>query len=360
MHKDPNIAGTIAGIQQNCHISDALYAGNYSLCVFLLKMREYYRWEKQLPQSETLAREQVGQWMTEREQLWDQLEEEAYAPVRLGEQEWQPFAAADINDTLVPQGLVYSSGIGVFGKPLFFLGRLAEQRQLPGATVYISDEELARDLVAPPAMALDGNIFIRRQSLRRFLWEKVEEWLWKKNPATPMGRVLAHATADLGPDPGALDTQTQELLLDRLTDMETNSLILHEQGEIAAGAELGPDWEGLLAQLDSARAEFIMRALRDLVADCLVTLPRLLQEPGPALHFWFANFSGMRRALWPELLAAYEQAQGHGDYRPLSREVARGAGHWQQEAQGLMGQYRRDKGRALAHLETLCASHNIS
>ena len=33
-------------VQLNCHISDARHAGNYTLCIYLLKMREFYRWEK--------------------------------------------------------------------------------------------------------------------------------------------------------------------------------------------------------------------------------------------------------------------------------------------------------------------------
>jgi len=34
-----------ATVQRNCHISDARHAGQHSLCIFLLKMREYYRRE---------------------------------------------------------------------------------------------------------------------------------------------------------------------------------------------------------------------------------------------------------------------------------------------------------------------------
>ena len=30
-------------VQHNCHISDARYAGHNALCIFLLKMREYFR-----------------------------------------------------------------------------------------------------------------------------------------------------------------------------------------------------------------------------------------------------------------------------------------------------------------------------
>lgn len=359
----PISAGTIAGVQHNCHISDAQYAGNYSLCVFLLKMREYYRWEQGLPQTATLAREQVGQWMTEREQLWEQLEDEDYQPLHIDGRHFDPFATTDINEALIPRGFVYSSGHGVFGKPHFMLARLRETRSDHGATVHICDQEVARDLVAPPAMSRDGEIFVRRQSLRRFLWEKIEEWQWKKNPHTPMGRVLSLLSGNPAPAKlnEALAATAQEALLDALTDQETDTLVLHEQGEILAGQTLGEDWQALLGRLDNPKGEFIMRAIRDLLADCLLTLPRLLDEGRTvALHFWFANFSGMRKALWPELQGCYDDCIKTGDFQALARLVADGRERWRQEAMQLLGLYRRGTPEALAHLETLSRCHNIS
>ena len=51
------------------------------------------------------------------------------------------------------------------------------------------------------------------------------------------------------------------------------------------------------------------RAARDHLADCLVTLPVLLErEAAASLHFWFANLDGMRQALFP-----------HGDRRLCAR-----------------------------------------
>jgi hypothetical protein len=43
-----NLGQVVATVQKNCHISDAQYAGDYTLCIFLLKMREFYRWENQI------------------------------------------------------------------------------------------------------------------------------------------------------------------------------------------------------------------------------------------------------------------------------------------------------------------------
>ncbi len=50
----------IATVRRNCHISDAQHAGDLSLCTFLLKMRELYRWERGWPLSRELPRAEVG------------------------------------------------------------------------------------------------------------------------------------------------------------------------------------------------------------------------------------------------------------------------------------------------------------
>ncbi|MCW8910927.1 MAG: hypothetical protein OQK76_09965, partial [Gammaproteobacteria bacterium] len=70
-------------VQTNCHISDAQYAGNYTLCIYLLKMREFYRWESQQAFGISIPRDEVGQWLTEREQLWDRVEDNDYAPLTI-------------------------------------------------------------------------------------------------------------------------------------------------------------------------------------------------------------------------------------------------------------------------------------
>ena len=76
------------------------------------------------------------------------------------------------------------------------------------------------------------------------------------------------------------------------------------------------------------RPELYARAVRDNLADCLVTLPTLLaRDAQPSLHFYFANFEGMRKKLFPLLVRAY-QAWVAGDIAPLKQAVARGQEHW--------------------------------
>lgn len=107
-----------SAIQHNCHIADARFASDYTLCVYLLKMREYYRWEKSLPYGANIASEHVGEWLTEREDFWGTLEDEDFQPVVINGQEFDAFDADAINDALRADQLVYSAGYGNKSKPL--------------------------------------------------------------------------------------------------------------------------------------------------------------------------------------------------------------------------------------------------
>jgi len=154
-------------VQHNCHISDARHAGNYTLCVYLLKMREFYRWEQRYAFSEKLSTDAIGNWLSRREALWDTLEDEDYHPLSIAAAEHDPFDSAAINQQLLAQNLVYSAGYGVKDKPHFFLAELEKKQQVNDYTIYISGKELARDLTSPPAMSQHKTIYIRRESFKR-------------------------------------------------------------------------------------------------------------------------------------------------------------------------------------------------
>ena len=61
-----NLGHLVNTVQKNCHISDARHAGDFTLCIFLLKMREFYRWEQGLPFGAALGRGEVGDWLAGR------------------------------------------------------------------------------------------------------------------------------------------------------------------------------------------------------------------------------------------------------------------------------------------------------
>jgi hypothetical protein len=316
MHHE--LAQALAIIRTNCHISDALHATDYTLCVYLLKMREYYRWEHGIPFNASIPQKALSGWLTGREALWSRLEGKPFASIPLSSRLHAPFDAEPINAVLNRMGYVYSSGLGRNLKPHFFLGVLEQRREHAGYTVYVSGKEYARDLTAPPAMSLGSTIFIRRESLRRMLWEKIEEWRWNR-PVNAMQRAIECYD---------FDTEPWEAL-EQMTECEVRSLLLHEVGEILAGKKLGTAWETALSTLPRSKAELLMRAVRDHLADTLSTLPGLLDEAeAPSLHFYFANLTSLRRMLFPSLVAAYDQWTQTGELGPLRERVTAGRRHW--------------------------------
>ena len=330
-------------VQHNCHIADALYAGDYTLCIYLLKMREFYRWESGLPYNSTLENSSVGEWLREREQLWDSLENTQFESIIIDNKAYDPFDTSEINTALQDYDLVYSGGLGLKTKPHFFLGKLHHRQDVDDYTVYISSNEYARDLTAPPAMALGQTIFIRRESLKRMLWEKLEEWRWNR-PANAMARAIALYDFNSNVDTA----------LDAMTENELNSALLHEIGEIEAGKILGDEWEQLLVELPHSKAEIMLRALRDHLADALSTLPTLLeQEQEASLHFYFANLNSMRKHMYPSLLSAYEQWHENGQLKPLTSQVQQGRDHWQSLAENALELYRQRGAEAREAIESL-------
>jgi len=338
-----NLGQLVNTVQKNCHISDARHAGDFTLCIFLLKMREFFRWENDIPFSCTLTKEEVGAWLQEREGLWSDIESDAFESLPLEGRRLDPFDAEGINRELIPRGYVYSGGYGRFSKPHFFLGSLLKKEKRAGYTIYISACEYARDLEAPPAMLQGKTIFVRQESVRRYLWEKFEEWNWnRKNEAMERALECYEFNVD------------KNSALERMTENETEAMILHELGEGLAGEKLGEAWHKMLSDIGRSKAEIMIRAVRDILADCLSTLPALMAANNNAsLHFYFANFSGMRKHLFPEAITAYKQWVVDQNMDGLRQLVLHGQRHWLDTARTLLSLYHKKGTDAGVDIEAL-------
>jgi hypothetical protein len=322
----PGLGGLIEAVQKNCHITDARHARDMTLCTYLLEMREFFRWEHGLPFGLPPPRAEISLWIAEREGLWEELYEEAYTELRLGDERFDAFDAEALNRLLLPAGLAYGAGIGRFGKPHFFLARLDRVEHHDGLTVLVCDCEYARDLSALPAALQGSTVIVRREALRQWLGEKAEAWDLKQGEGALSLALKAYRYES---DPAGA--------LERMAYAESESLILHERGEHQAGTRLGPDWEAMIAGFSHRRPEILARAVRDNWADCLTTLPTLVEQDATAsLHFWHANFDGMRRALFPSLAGALANWQTGGDPAPILEAAARGREHWSAVARSLM------------------------
>ncbi len=347
--RQPEIRRLIDTVQHNCHISDARYAGNYTLCVYLLKMREFYRWEKAHSFGAELSSDDIGQWLTQREALWESLEQEDYAPIAVSEQQFDPFESDAINAELLQQGLVYSGGIGVKSKPHFFIGELEREQRINGYHILVSAREFARDLTSPPAMSQGNTIFMRRESFKRMIWERTEEWRWNK-PDNAMARAIACYDFD----------SDVEAALNAMTDNELEAAVLHEIGEIRAGETL-PGWSDMMQEITFTQAEIMARACRDHLADVLSTLPALLEQNNAAsIHFYFANLTSMRKLIFPMLEQAYQRWLQTGDTDAIQRAVEQGQQHWQNLTREMLALADNSDSKSLSSdIETLVKQNTL-
>ena len=97
----------------------------------------------------------------------------------------------------------------------------------------------------------------------------------------------------------------------------------------------------MLASLPHSKAEIMVRAVRDHLADALSTLPGLLADMNTAsLHFYMANMTNMRKDLAPGLVAAYEIWALSGDTQNLEQLAAESAAHWQGLAEKMLELFR--------------------
>jgi len=304
---DTELDSLIQAVEYNCAISDARYARDYSLCVYLLRMRECYRWRHKLPLTLELRTDQVGDWVSETESYWDEVEEKDYQNLQIGSQDYDPFNHQEINRRLVRHGYVYSAGLGRFGQPHFTLSTLIEQSTdplniNPALEIYHCGDILASDILFTPAMAQGNTIFVQQQGIERYLWDLYDDWCLHRKPG-PMSRLVEHY--------GLQRDKSLDKVLKAAADEIAPTVLAHEHGEIAAGKILGPSYSELTLDVAGTRPEAYLRAVRDLLADTLVTWPAIVNDQAVhLLDFWLAGLNGIRLSLMEQCASYNELVDG--------------------------------------------------
>lgn len=317
-------------VQANCDRVDSENAQTFGLCIYLLRMWDYYRWWHGLHLSAPVPNEEILPWIGDVEEYWEAIEGTAFDTIQLDGKAFHPFETAGINEILNPLGWVYSGGFSYGGIPMFYLAELERIDDVQGYRVIISSRELARGLYGFPAMLQDQTIFIRREALQNMIWSRYDEWQFSKRDNS-MGRALSFY--DFSEDP--------KQSLNQMVDQELQTLILHEVGECILKQELGEAWGEMLVEFAHSRTEIIARAVKDLAADCMMTLPTLIEDNRlSSLHFYFANFSDMRKELFPELLEAYKEWVQQEDMSLLMTKIEEGRSRWRQVGQDILALYK--------------------
>ena len=316
-------------VQRNCDISDAHHAADAAMCIYLMRMREHYKWDKGVPYGESFDHKSLGEWMQKREAHLSSLEGSHYSSIPLDGVEYDPFDHEEISLQLSKQGLVYCSGYGRGGKPVFCLGEVVGMERTDDYEIFVIGRELAREMSAPPAMSLGKTIYIRQDAFTRWVWEMFEEWSWRKPH-----NAFYKAIVSFG------EKRDPREITHSLAVSEIENLILHEIGEVVAGNLLGDGWSKMLYCLTNTPLEGSARAVRDNLADNMMVLPALMSSgTTSSLHFYFAGFHSRRSELYPTLKEAYGIWDEGQTLAPLKAVVRRGQEHWLNTAQQLVSCY---------------------
>jgi hypothetical protein len=328
-------------IKTNCNISDAKYWGSYSLCGLLLRLRELYRVEKGLKPWERILQKDVGEWISERETLWGDIEGIDYKDIAVNGDVYSPFEVEKINAALNKTGLLYGAGYGLYMKPIFFITDIISHKKIDGFDVYIAGNEYARDLSDYPAMLQDNVVIARLDLTRLLLWNRFEELRYKKTKCK-----LSFAFSQYGI---TQENEINEEMYDRITRIarsEAETYIYHELGEAYEGRRLGEVWKVFLSSLPHSQAEIFARAVKDILSDTAEKgmLGYIIENrKAGSLGFYNVFLSGFRKIIFPEMAGAFPEFTETGDWGIIRKAGKSGYKNAVEYAERLLSIYRKHK-----------------
>ncbi len=252
-------------VQKNCDLVDAKHGQDYGLCIYLFKMRDFYRWRNQITLHVDLVNDEIHQWIAGIEEYWEEIDGDPYRHMAINGEYFNPFHSGPINELLNQYNLAYSGGLSYGAVPLFFLAKLEKRELRSGFKILISSDEYARGLFGPPALFYDDTIFIRKEALQYFLWSRYDEWLFSMRD-NDLGKAVNYYPFKDNP----------QKAIREITDNELETVIQHEMGEGLLEKEYKHYWRDMIIDFVHTKTEILLRAVRDLAADCMTTLPYLL------------------------------------------------------------------------------------
>lgn len=330
-----NFATLQEQILTNCLIAEANYAGTFSLCGLVLRLRDLYKWEKGLlpwtePEPSVLL-----EWIEHRESSWDPWMEKDFRPLILDGSSVDPFDVDAVNAHLAGSGLVYGAGFVEGLRPSFFLGKIAETRETDGAVVFCVEEEMIRDVFAAPAMRQGARIYIRRQPMLSFLWDQIFEM----RPSARSALTFAFAVYGLDVTHVARHPAQHADALQTIARGQLQTWIHHELGEVYEDAFRGHLWHDIVATYPNTPIEIYARVLKDLCADTddKGLLKHVIDEKNrAALAFYVAFLRPFTRLMFPEILKAFRRFQKSHDWNLIENTRTQGKAKFHDRAATLV------------------------
>lgn len=302
----------LQAVTHNCDISDARDNGIYSICSLVLKLRNLYKWEHDIEPWQEPEPGDLLDWIEAKENYWEEIAEESYAPLPLGGNGVDPFEVEEINRLLGNEAMLYGAGYGRSMKSIFFLAEKMKEQSVEGCRVMILGREKARELSSPFAMLQDGTVIIRRDPLRFFFWDHIQEI------RSSCKASLHHALQHYGIlKDGQLDQDGFRQKLDTIVDSEIPIFIHHEVGEMLQDTFDSATLQKIVATFPDSAIEYVGRAVKDVLAD---THPKgmisyiIREKRDASLGFYVGFLAGLRRLLSPEIASAFDRFLQSGDW----------------------------------------------
>lgn len=314
----------IRDIQYNCDISDARDHGIYSMCTMVLKLRNFYKWEHGIEPWQEAEPADLLDWIDSKENYWKTIAEQPYRQIKLNGSLYPPEDLLKINNTVNKMGLVYGCGYGRSMKAVFFVAEKLEELRISGCRVFILGKELAKEMASPFAMSQDGIIYVRRESLRYFLWDQIQE-LRSSCRSSFRHALLLHGVLD---QKGQLAQNLLKEKIDVIVDAELSLFIYHEIGELLQKTLDSATLQKIIIAFPASVIELVCRSIKDILADThpqglLMHLIREKRET--SLSFYVGFLDGMRKMLFPEIFTAFNTFLKSSDWQviELAREKCR-------------------------------------
>ncbi len=311
-------------IQHNCDVSDAKDNGIYSLCTLVLKLRNLYKWQHNLNPWEEPEPAEVLDWIADKESFWEEIKDDPFQPLPINDRKIEPFDVSQVNDHLHGSDLYYGAGYGRSMKAVFFLAEKLEEMVVEECPVLVLGKERVRDLSSPFAMFQDGTIIIRKEQLRFFFWDHIQELQSSYKPA--LRYVLTRY--GLYDEKGALAKDRLIASLDHIVDQEMLSIIFHEVGEAQEIPLNSETMKEIIQMFPGSLIEHFVRATKDVLAD---THPKGMlghiigNKKESSLGFYVSFLDGLRKLLMPEIDNVFSDFIGDDDWYKVdrAREIAR-------------------------------------
>ncbi|MBU2549022.1 MAG: hypothetical protein KKB20_11450 [Proteobacteria bacterium] len=316
----PELEALRGQVLANCHRSDARYAGSFSLCGLLLRLRDYYKWEHDLaPWAEVDSPEVLG-WVDERETLWESIQGQEPADLVWRGRRVNPFETEVLNQDLAELGFYYGAGYAAFLKPSFFLARVLDEYEMDGFRVTYLDDEIARDLFTVPAQILGREIVARIRPLAAYFWDSIlYAGAWRRTAWSLALAAHGLARDDLTGPAEEWAPRFREMLIEEMA-----AFVWHEYGEATEPTLSRTRWRALVGANPYSRIELLARTLKDLLADVgdqgrlrfIITNRRV-----GSLGIYVAQLDGLAARLFPEIGPAFDRFLKEQDWEDM--EAAR-------------------------------------